>query len=789
MRAFRGVSGRKDEAAIESSARPASGRFRLTALTALGLIALGWGIYSLSPPSEDKDETASSAAPALTSADVAPAGDLYLYELSTALEAAAAERRRSLAAALAPLIKSEPLAPDHLNRSLGWLKNYKAANEFEKNLIHGAEAFLFEDYQSAEFFFRSARLLNEDDIYLPSFLAAAALKSGETGRAEDLYLKALVLKSEQGLSEADLSSDQLGLALSLFMLGRPEEALPLAEHSWKNRNRILGPAHPETLAAANRLAAIMVALGRNGPAEELLTEAYQAAVGNAEITGESLAETRLLLSVLFDQSGRLEELAAFFDSAEPQDLLESDQGEKGRPSEAAAPEAGQASEDLARQLAEWRNLAEALRGHDDQLAADLRRHIVQSRMKEKGFDPLRDEFRSDILKLIEASAAAGRYEQAEAEALILMKGAADQNSAEFFQLADLLAQSLKGQGKTRQAEAWWQEAVEPIDRRLLQAKEKGASPEASDVDKSLDLHLKIADLFLLEGRTPREAEIELKASLGRLPKNQAEAYPKAAEVYLNLARLFQMEGQISASADYYRRAQRTALELSRSSAEPEIESAPQSEQCAVIPRRPQPDKRRSGDDSLSPRSEDSELNNRLTFLENIAKQAGSELEALESGQARPLGKTAFAPPEPPQPELLQRQYLALKTLGRVSEFEDRLAPALDEAARLYGSGDPRYMVYLRLKLKSLEESGRIDDLTAELLNQAQSPPGRNEAEKILNQASALIYAASANEKAGRPAEAAALYQRALESAEGRREKAIAARRAMAEAGLRRLKGQ
>jgi hypothetical protein len=54
----------------------------------------------------------------------------------------------------------------------------------------------------------------------------------------------------------------------------------------------------------------------------------------------------------------------------------------------------------------------------------------------------------------------------------------------------------------------------------------------------------------------------------------------------------------------------------------------------------------------------------------------------------------------------------------------------------------------------------VEELTRSLKAQAAEPPGRNETEKRLNRGGALFYAARVNEKAGRRAEAADLYQAA-----------------------------
>ncbi|MDR2947350.1 MAG: hypothetical protein LBV79_11480, partial [Candidatus Adiutrix sp.] len=172
-------------------------------------------------------------------------------------------------------------------------------------------------------------------------------------------------------------------------------------------------------------------------------------------------------------------------------------------------------------------------------------------------------------------------------------------------------------------------------------------------------------------------------------------------------------------------------------------------------------------------------------LRDVLAQADSGLAA---GSRKAAGT---APPEKtalPEADLLRLELAALASLGRPDEFQARLAPVLAEAAGRFGPVSQPYMRYYSLKLKGLEESGRVGELTAELTAQAADPPGRNEAERALNQSGALLYAARVNAQAGRTDTAITLYQQALAGLAGREEPTAAERRRQIEAVLATLTG-
>lgn len=658
-----------------------------------------------------------------------------------------------LANYLAPVIRAENLDQDRLVRVEQELGRRSPQNRASLELTLGAAAFLRDELQEAHQHLATAAVLAPEIPELVSFQAAVSLRQGNFALAVDLYRRALTLKEQAARPPLDLAADQLGLALSLFFLQKPAEALPLAENAWLTRSRELGEDSPDTLSAANRLATIQVALGQHEVAEELLKAAYRGALAGEEVDA-ALEETRLLLTVLYNQSGRLEELEDFFRQDQPPEAALAKAGPNGESEEETRPDDVTDSPPplppaTAENLAEWEKTVAGLDRSSPELAADLWLRIIQGREVRRGRDRHQSEFRQDLLALVQAYLAAGRYDKA-LEELRPLEETIGRDSDDFIQYSDLLGQSLAGRNNFKEAEAQWQAAVDQLDERITAQVRAKKVPAPEDVAHSLDLYLKLADLFLKQGRVPQEAEIELKAALGRLDRLglQAGDYPDTARIYLHLARLMWETGQLRESAVFYSRAQKLA-------------------------------------EDLSPKAEPA----RKELLANIARLAALEAGALAAKQSRPVfpSETAPATEGLPSPDILRLELSALAALGRRAEFQDRLEPVLQEAAKRYGQSSQYYMRYYSLKLKGLEEDGRIDDLTAELLRQAEQPPGRNEAEQALNRGSALIYAARVNEKAGRPAEAVKLYEQALEAISGREEDIIAARRRVVEEALERLK--
>ena len=664
----------------------------------------------------------------------------------------AAEELSAIAADLAPDITAEDLGPERTRRVNEFLAKLKPENKPGQELLLGARAFMAQNPRQADRHFEAALAAAADEPNLLSFKAAANLRLGNAALAVELYGRAMALKRQADYSPLELSYDQVGLALSLFMLGRPAEAAPLAEEARQARSRYLGAGAPDTLSAATRLAAVYVALNEKAKAESLLKAVYSQA-GAGEVDAEvAREEAAILLRVLYTQSGRQEELKELLES--PPSLppqAAAGAAEVGRRTVGVqeAIKAMQPKVVTAEDLAAWDKMAVGLDGYNDGLAAELRVRAILGRVVLEGVDFRHPDLLWVRLALARAWIDSGRFGLAEELLNEIAAEVTDYGSLEFLELSSLLAESLDGEERFKEAENHWRKAAEAADARLAASLRTNAKPEAADVDHSLRFHFKLAENYLKQNKVAPEAEIEILTALAHLEdlgvSNPAD-YPAAGWLYLRLADLVRDMSRLSESADYYRRA--------RSAAE------------ALLGKNPDHKTR--------------------VELQKIIEQAVSASVSLDSKSSSSSTSDQADRRQLPTVELLRLELSALAALGRLDEFQPVLTPVLAEAANRFGQASPQYMRYYGLRLKWLEASGRVEELTGELKAQAVNPPGRNDAERVLNQAGALIYAARVNEKAGRESAAIELYQEALAGLEWRTEPIIAERRKMIETALTEL---
>ena len=607
-----------------------------------------------------------------------------------------------LAEELAPALRAEEAEPEARARVQDRLAGPAPRSPAAAALVRGTLAFLDDDPAEAARLFGLAAAACPEDLHLPSFQAAANLRLGNPALALDLYLLALDLKTRAGADALDLAGDEMGATLALFLLGRPAEAREHVEKAWQSRLKALGPDDPETLAAANRLATTYVSLDL--PAEDLLRETYERALAVGDRAAGALSESRLLLSVLYHQAGRQSELEDFFDQAlarTPAPAAPTASAAQPPAAPAAQPPAAQPP--AGRNPPNWEGLARALSGRNEALAAELWARLAET------LDGRPEDQRRARRELARAALGAGQSERALAEL-----GAF--TPADWFEAAEragLGAEALARLGRWSEAVDGLTRTLEGLDGLLETAGRSGRAQDPALANLSLGLHLKLADLYLRQGRVPQEAEIELRSALGRLDRRTAALCPLAPEINLRLGRLTRTLGRQAESREFNKRARAGAEALLAQGPEPAVRAA----------------------------------------LAEVVRASG------EDGR-----KAAPAAPAPlPEPELLRLEMTALAALGRLSEFPDRLRPVLEEVAGRFGPGGREYLLYYSLWLKWLEESGQVEELTRALEVQAAGPPGRSEAEKRLNRGGALFYAARVNEKAGRSAEAARLYRAARES--------------------------
>jgi tetratricopeptide (TPR) repeat protein len=647
-----------------------------------------------------------------------------------------------LAAELAPALRAETTGPEGRIRIQARLDGRAARGPTASALLRGALAFMEDDPAGAARFFSLAAAACPDDPHLPSFQAAANLRLGNHALALDLYRLALDRKTRAGAEALDLAGDEMGATLALFLLGRPAEARQYVEKAWQTRLDALGPDDPETLAAANRLATTYVSLDL--PAEDLLRDTYLRALLIPEDLGaEALSESRLLLTVLYHQAGRQAELEEFFDQALVFARKSVQADAASPPSSSPAPPVAEdavpspamdtAPPPASADQADWEGLAQSLAGRNEALAADLWARLAAN------LDSRPEDQRRVRRELARAALGAGQTERALAEL-------GSFPPADWFDAAErasLGSEALARLGRWPEAVSGLTRTAESLDAFLETA---GRAPDPALANLSLSLRLKLADIYLRQGRVPQEAEIELRSALGRHRK-MAALCPLAPEINLRLARLTRTLGRSADSREFYKRARAGAESLLATGPGPAVRAA-------------------------------------LTEVARAAEE--------ESRPGKPAKTAKAAGPAPlPEPELLRLEMTALAALGRLSEFNDRLKPVLEEAAGRFGPGGREYLLYYSLWLKWLEESGRVEELTRALTSQAAEPPGRSEVEKRLNRGGALFYAARVNEKAGRQAEAVELYQAAraawqdLDRPEGAPR--LADRLAEVEAALSRLR--
>ena len=209
------------------------------------------------------------------------------------------------------------------------------------------------DHAKAEPLYREAleirkRALGEDHpLYAQSLSNLAGLywAKGEYVKAEPLYQRTLeILRRAVGENHTDYAASLSGLSLLYQDMGDYKKAEPLLRQAVEVWRRAAGENHPDHVTLLNNLAGLYYAKGQLKPAEQALRQGLTLLTKWTQEGLDSVGE-RQRIRLLSMQDGAL---SAYL---------------------SVAPKAGIKSEDLYRQVLDWKGVVEA-RQHEDRLARD-----------------------------------------------------------------------------------------------------------------------------------------------------------------------------------------------------------------------------------------------------------------------------------------------------------------------------------------------------------------------------------------------------------------------------------
>jgi hypothetical protein len=702
-----------------------------------------------------------------------PAGYLLYWKLHAEPRAQADREYDSLATLLLRHVRAEenafPPPPAALTALPGGLP------EDMRLLREGAAAFGRGEFGSARESFARLRELRPGRETL-AMLAAANLRESNFSIAREHFQQ---LAADPFPDPGVQGAASLGLALALFNLADLEGALPHAESAYSERLSRLGRASPETLSAANILAGILIGLGRAPEAEGLLEPSVRAALEEGHISPATpvVADSLNILALSYGMrdSGKdvldllPPELAALAGPGRgrrgdgpgggqepPEDgLLPPDAEAGGRApgpppppapartggagapaspgSPVAAPGSGAAQARPPLNYPEMLSVYNSLtREHPHSRVRSALLEAMAGSLAPSPWplcrDPGETQARESLwylcVSLADALIAEGRFDRGFAVTGELLEWPEAQTGAARHQVFRNAAFQNAREGALAGSEEFLRLALAAA----------AASEELSPADVSFIIlrTITLADTLLREGKRPLEAEIELTASLTllerRLPRKALEGYPESPFLFWYLARVLREEGRGRDSRNYFERAIRAA----ESAAKASPENAAEYGRLAELLRTDRAWRRGRGEQPSFPQSP------RIFF----------EAEALYAGRAH----------RPPPPETLRLELQGWKLLGRLEEFEPRLAEAI--AAAEPGSID--LLRYRSLSLKYREELRDWPRLFAELELMTAAPPIEDPQARALFLSSARSYEARMRQAAGDPEAAAAAYVRAAE---------------------------
>ncbi|MDR3134817.1 MAG: hypothetical protein LBU69_01840, partial [Deltaproteobacteria bacterium] len=656
-----------------------------------------------------------------------------------------------------------------------WLEGLKVSGTNGETLARGIEEFQDFRFEEALASFKELQEgLNGEtnpDHRLMSLMAATNLRLLNYGQAKADYAQALALmgtpREKGGLKEA---SDRLGLALALFHQQDYDNSLNEAGVSWRIRHQVLGAADPRTLASVNSMATSLMALSRSAVAGDMLLDAVaQAIEAGADQNQPVMRDSLSILFLAFEAQGRGEELKALFQPPEPvpspsqpaEDVALAPGGPpEGAPESsaegAASMPAPSQETGLAAQSApspsqppgqqaqaesqatsqahvpidreEAKHLIASLKSsHPNSRVLPALALALASELTGQAQAPCRGPYPTDLfgellpLCLDVARGYASVNELDESSAILESLSMTGLNS---------LAETV-GLPKPRLVEALALLASERAEQKnfaaaeaaLRQAREVAATMPKGDqqtLASLIILSLRLSDIFLVEGRPPIEAEMELVSGLTTIKKlfnsRDIEKHPLTPILYLRLSWLVRSMNRAKDARGYLDQASR-ALKAG-AKAYPEYQAT--FDQIAQAHEETKQGK--AGPDTLSNLW-------RAVLPSNLPAQA------------------------PASPEVMRSELAALKLLNRLPEFGPLIDSAIQWASENHGHDSPAYRRYLSLNLKYHEESGNLSALLSALDNISANPGTDQEPDRTAIVTAALRYKARALEKAGQDNEA------------------------------------
>jgi tetratricopeptide (TPR) repeat protein len=608
-------------------------------------------------------------------------------------------------------------------------------SEDSKNLKQALSAFFRGDYEPARRGLATLEARHPSERRLLPLLGATHLREGNFSMARDYYGASLAPPlAGPGLKAAS----EVGLALALFNLMDLEGALPPARSAYQARLSQRGEGDPQTMSAANVLAAVLVGLGRNPEGEAILEGSLRASL-SAGLDPESplIVDSLNLLSLSYKLGQSDKDVFALL-GGEPAGPAAQAGGRAPGGDPAGAPGGG-GGRPKGPRLPDF-DFPAALSLYNDLSQASpksaLRPALLLSMIAALGQaelpcqDPGEAAFRESLWHLCVdlAGSLLDAYlpppDPGLGERLLAWREI-DQEPRAFlaYDLA-ALAQALSDDPS---------KAEPPLRKALgaLARKERLSPAEASFLAlRSVTL----AELLLSQGRPPIEAEIELTGSVTAieraLPKGDRDRSLELPFLYWFLARTQRDLGRPGDSRRNFQKAEKAVQGLAK--AYPG--NAPELARLGSLLK---------GD------------------LAHRARKKGDQPPGFPNSPRifypAYLEQGARAQQRVQPPGAMRVELEALRFLGRPQDF----GPLIQRALAATPEGSPNRLPYESLNLKYLEAIGDHDSLLAGLRALYDQPKGEDEGQRSLFRASVKSYEGRIRKARGDAPGALAAFREAL----------------------------